>query len=126
MPSRVSSSRLTRILTCVQALSQLRLMAVWLADAVELSETGCCRGILGADKQKCATQLEVQQHGKQQPECMMLGPYVIRAGRTGLFMNLRVMSRASGGRVAENTPTCRPRQQYGQVLWTMGCSTRDF
>jgi hypothetical protein len=26
--------------------------------------------------------------------------------RTGLFMNLRVISRASGGRVAENTPTC--------------------
>ena len=117
MPSRVSSSRLTRILTCVQALSQLRLMAVWLADAVELSETGRSRGILGADKQKCATQLELQQHGKRQPEYMMLGPYsVIRAGRTGLFMNLRVISRASGGRVAENTPTCRPRQQYGQDL----------
>lgn len=25
---------------------------------------------------------------------------------TGLFMNLRVISSASGGRVAENTPTC--------------------
>ena len=25
---------------------------------------------------------------------------------TGLFMNFRVISRASGGRVAENTPTC--------------------
>ena len=25
---------------------------------------------------------------------------------TGLFMNFRVISRASGGSVAENTPTC--------------------
>jgi len=26
-----------------------------------------------------------------------------------LFMNLRVISKASGGRVAENTPTCAPQ-----------------
>jgi hypothetical protein len=29
---------------------------------------------------------------------------------TGLFMNLRVISSASGGRVAENTPTCTRAQ----------------
>ena len=29
---------------------------------------------------------------------------------TGLFMNLRVISRASGGRVAENTPTCNSHE----------------
>jgi len=39
---------------------------------------------------------------------------------TGLFMNLRVISRASGGRVAEKTPTCgewRARHTRVTVNW---------
>lgn len=39
---------------------------------------------------------------------------------TGLFMNLRVISSASGGRVAENTPTCTDRNGTGQGLPTAG------
>lgn len=37
---------------------------------------------------------------------------------TGLFMNFRVISRASGGRVAEKTPTCTPRPALTECLWS--------
>ena len=44
----------------------------------------------------------------------MLQLRVMRRVRTGLFMNFRVISRASGGRVAENTPTCTRQARTSQ------------
>lgn len=57
---------------------------------------------------------------------------------TGLFMNLRVISRASGGRVAENTPTWREEGDktsgvvvsvwarcFRRCVWGGGSSRRD-